>query len=339
MSRFRAVFPAALLAGLLFPILVPAQVFRLPTGNLAVAAPGKEAEAFAPVPGRDWRSGMFGCVRSEGYRFHEGLDIRSLQKDKRGEPTDLVFAAADGVVVYISRKPALSNYGNYVVLQHSVEGMPIYTLYAHLASIPETVKVGGKVRSGDAIAVLGRTSNTSQPITKDRAHLHFEITLFLNEAFIPWFKKHMPGARNDHGIWNGMNMTGLDPLAVFQAQQREGKNFSLVRFIRSQPELCRVVVRDREFPFPQRYPRLVDRNPVAEKEGVAAWEIAVTFNGTPIRLTPKAASELKSKATYNVTYVDEGLLAKNPCGKLLKKSGGSWVLTNTGEQHFGKLVY
>lgn len=324
---------------LLAPSLVSAQVFRLPTANLAVQQPGREAEAFAPVPGRDWRSGMFGCVRSEGYRFHEGLDIRSLQKDKRGEPTDPVLAAADGVVVYASRKPALSNYGNYLVLQHTVEGMPVYTVYAHLASIPTAIKAGARVKAGEAIAVMGRTSNTAQSIAKDRAHLHFEITLFLNESFSAWFKKHLPGSRNDHGIWNGMNMAGVDPLGIFQAQRRDGAKFSLVRHLRSQPELCRVVVRAREFPFVKRYPQLVDRNPVAEKDGVAGWEIAVTFNGTPIRLIPRSEAELKSKSKFSVLAVNEKLLAIAPCGKLLKKSGSSWSLTNTGEQLFGKLVY
>jgi peptidoglycan LD-endopeptidase LytH len=323
----------------LVPGLVPAQIFRLPTANLAVQEPGKEAEAFAPVPGRDWRSGMFGCVRSEGYRFHEGLDIRSLQQDKRGEPTDPVLAAAPGVVVYISRKPALSNYGNYVVLQHSIEGMPLYTLYAHLGSIPESVKVGDRVAAGQAIAVMGRTSNTRQSIVKDRAHLHFEITLFLNEGFIPWFKKHMPGARNDHGIWNGLNMTGVDPYEIFQAQKKEGAKFSMAGFIRSRPELCRVSVRAKEFPFAKRYAPLVDRNPLAERDGIAGWEIAVTFNGTPIRLTPRSEAELKSKAQFSVTAVNEAELAKFPCGKLLKKSGSSWQLTHTGELHFDKLVF
>jgi peptidoglycan LD-endopeptidase LytH len=332
--------PSFLLGVLLFlmPGRAAAQVFHLPTANLAVQEPGREAEAFAPVPGRDWRSGMFGCVRSEGYRFHEGLDIRSLQHDRRGEPTDPVLASADGTVVYISRKPALSNYGNYVVLQHTVEGMPVYTLYAHLSSIPETVKEGQRVRAGERIAIMGRTSNTRERIGKDRAHLHFEITLFLNEAFIPWFKKNMPGARNDHGIWNGLNLTGIDPFEVFQAQNEEGAKFSLVRFIRSRPELCRVVVREKDFPFIKRYAPLVDRNPVAEREGVAGWEVTVTFNGTPVRLTPRAESELKSKSKFSVAWVNEPLLAKCPCGKLLKKAGSSWQLTRTGELLFDKLV-
>jgi len=335
----RVLAPLVLGGWLLSPAAAAAQVFRLPTANLAVQEPGREAEAFAPVPGRDWRSGMFGCVRSEGHRFHEGLDIRSLQQDKRGEPTDPVMAAADGVVVHISRKPALSNYGNYVVLQHSVEGMPVYTLYAHLGSIPESLKEGRHVKTGESIAVMGRTSNTGQAIGKDRAHLHFEITLFLNEAFIPWFKKHMPGARNDHGIWNGLNMAGIDPLEVFQAQRRDGAKFSMAGFIRSRPELCRVAVRKQAFPFAKRYAPLVDRNPLAERDGVAGWEIAVTFNGTPIRLTPRSEAELRSKAPFSVTGVNEAELAKHPCGKLLKKSGSSWQLTRTGELHFDKLVY
>jgi peptidoglycan LD-endopeptidase LytH len=332
-----SVLPALVLLGLTIP--ATAQVFRLPTANRSVIEPGHEDRAFAPTPGRDWHSGTFGCVRSDGRQFHEGLDIRSLQKDKKGEPTDPVLASADGTVVYINRKPSLSNFGNYVVLQHAIEGMPVFTLYAHLREVRDGLKNGLAVKAGEQIAVLGRTSNTSQAIGKDRAHVHFEIDLFLTERFIDWHKKFMPGARNDHGLWNGFNLSGIDPWKLFQAQQREGAKFRLVQFIRSQPELCRVAVRVKDFPFVRRYAALTERNPLAERDGVAGWEIALTFNGTPMRLIPRSEAELKSKSKFAVVSVNEAELARCPCGKIVRKSGSTWQLSSGGEQLLGKLTY
>src|SRR5947209_12776779 len=57
-----------------------------------------------------WEGGQYGFVRdpvetSAGIvytRFHEGIDIRCLHRDERGEPTDEVRAIADGKVVYTS---------------------------------------------------------------------------------------------------------------------------------------------------------------------------------------------------------------------------------------------
>ena len=52
------------------------QVFQLPTPNRALFEPGSEADYFTPTVGRTWPSGTFGCVRSEGWQMHEGLDIK-----------------------------------------------------------------------------------------------------------------------------------------------------------------------------------------------------------------------------------------------------------------------
>src|SRR4026208_2201458 len=84
-----------------------AELFRLPTANHKLFEPGGEEKFFVGTVGKPWTSGMFGCVRTEGWQIHEGMDIRCLQRDKRGEPVDPVNASADGVVVYINRKSGL----------------------------------------------------------------------------------------------------------------------------------------------------------------------------------------------------------------------------------------
>ena len=76
-----------------------AQPFRLPTANGAFFEPDGEERFFVGMIGKPWLTGTFGCVRSDGWKFHEGIDIRSLQRDSRGEPTDPVTATADGWLV------------------------------------------------------------------------------------------------------------------------------------------------------------------------------------------------------------------------------------------------
>src|SRR5262245_9385936 len=99
-------------------VAVVAQPFQLPTANHALFEKGGEERFFAGTAGKDWTTGTFGCVRGDGWQMHEGLDIRSMEHDKRGEPIDAVLATADGTVAYINTRPSLSNYGNYIVLRH-----------------------------------------------------------------------------------------------------------------------------------------------------------------------------------------------------------------------------
>lgn len=307
-----------------------AQPFYLPTANHALFEKGREADFFAPTPGKTWESGYFGCVRSDRQQMHEGLDIKCLQRDSRGEPADPVLAAADGTVAYVNDRPSLSNYGRYLVLGHQIGGVEVYSLYAHLHSIRGDLKAGAPVREGEAIAVMGRTSNTAETISLERAHVHFELNLFYSDHFAAWYKKHFPRERNDHGVWNGENLVGFDPRLVFLAEQEEGVNFNLTTWLQHRVELCRVLVRKANAPWVKRYPMLVAPNPVAQKEGVAGYEISLDYNGLPFAWLPRAASEIKGAAKYRLLSVNEAEEAQNPCRKLVKREAGRWQLAPNG---------
>src|SRR6266540_3349827 len=323
--------PPFVLASLLAAGLpLAAQPFKLPSANHALFEPGGEERFFVGTVGKPWTSGMFGCVRSEGWKMHEGLDIRCLQRDKRGEPIDPVLAAADGTVDYINIRPSLSEYGNYVVLRHEIEGIEIHTLYAHLREVRAGLAPGQAVKAGEAIAVLGRTSNTKEGISRERAHVHFEIDFVISDRFPQWFRKTNPSQRNDHGAWNGHNLLGLDPRLLLLAQQEKGAKFSLVEFIRSQTELCRVWVRDAHLAWARRYPILVKPNPVAQKEGIAGYELALNFNGLPCEVIPRAASEIKTKSRFQLLSVDAAEQQKNPARRLVTRKGSRWELATHG---------
>jgi peptidoglycan LD-endopeptidase LytH len=313
--------------------------FQFPTANHALYQVGDELKFFAPTaPDKPWTSGSFGCVRDNSRRMHEGLDIRHLQTDRRGEPTDPVLATADGTVVYFSKKAGLSNYGNYIVVRHVVEGLEIYSLYAHLSEVRPGLAIGQPVKAGDVLGTMGRTS-TAEVIAKDRAHVHFELNVLLNDNFAAWFKKNSAGERNDHGEWNGQNLLGLDPREILIGEHNPVKKFSLLDFVRGQTELCRVLVRATNFPYLKRYPQLVLKNPVAEKEGVAGYELVLNYNGAPFALLPRAASEIKSAAKFQLLSVNEPVEKANPCRKLVVKRGGRWQLTDAGIHELELLTY
>ncbi len=307
-----------------------AQAFRFPTANKSLLEKGGEEKFFVGTVGKTWTSGTFGCVRSDGWQMHEGLDIRCQQRDKRGEPTDPVMATADGTVAYINTKPSLSNYGNYIVLRHVIEGVDIYSLYGHLSEVRSGLKIGQSVKAGETIATMGRTANTREGISKDRAHVHFELNLLVSDRFSAYHNKTAPGQRNDHGEWNGQNLLGLDPRVILVDANTPGSKLSLLNNIKSQTELCRVLVRSTSFPWLKRYPELIKPNPMAEKQGVAGYELALNFNGIPFEVIPRAASEIKGKTKYQLLSVNEAEYKKNPARKLVVRKGSHWELAAHG---------
>lgn len=313
--------------------------FQLPTANHALFEKGGEPRFFVGTVGKPWTSGTFGCVRSEGLQMHEGLDIRCLQRDARGEPTDPVKATADGIVAYVNAKPSFSRYGKYIILRHRVDEVEVYSTYAHLREIRAGLAPGQTVKAGEPIGILGRTANTREEISKERAHVHYELNLFINDNFAAWYKKNYPGQRNDHGAWSGLNLVGLDPRAILLEQRRLGDQFSLLRFVQQQTEICRVVVRATDFPWLKRYGALVRPNPRTVSEGVAGYEVALNLNAVPFELIPRAKSEIKDNARIQLLSVNATEQQANPCRGLVTRRNGRWELTQQGRNAVELLIY
>ena len=310
-----------------------AQAFQLPTPNRAIFLEGNEDRYFTPTVGRTWESGTFGCVRSDGWQMHEGIDIKCVERDKKGEPVDPVSAAADGIISYINSKPGLSNYGNYIVMRHQIDGMTIYTLYAHLRKMAGGLRVGQFKKTGEIIATMGRTANTRQGISKERAHLHFEINVLANESFTSWYKNRFPDQRNDHGKWNGQNLIGLNPWDIFMSQKKAAaarRQFSLLKYIKEQPVLCRIkVIKPKNFNLLNRFPLLVKESKNVQ---LAGYEISLNPNGVPVRIIPIASEKSQLKESTELA-VDPQVYKAAPCRKLVFKKGQKWVLTAKGMAH------
>jgi murein DD-endopeptidase MepM/ murein hydrolase activator NlpD len=313
--------------------------FRPPTANLALFEPEAGERYFVGTVGRTWTSGTFGCVRSEGFQLHEGLDIRALERDARGEPTDDVLAAADGAVVYLNPKPALSTYGVYVVLRHDLQGWEIFTLYAHLSKIDDRLAPGTPVRCGERLGVMGRTANTRSSISRERAHLHFEVNLLLSDRFPEWHRRHYPGQRNDHGKWNGRNFLGIDPLPILLQHHQAPAKLDLNSLILQQPVLCRTLVRAAAFPWLDRYPATVQTVQHPAGVQIVAYEIHHNFMGLPLHIIPRTAQEAPGKTRFQLLDVNPEVARDFPCQKLVRQRNGRWQFTVEGERFLDLLTF
>jgi murein DD-endopeptidase MepM/ murein hydrolase activator NlpD len=280
------------IAALLF---LGAQILRafspvLPTDNDALFR-GKPEQFymytdrdFEGVKSRPWQGGAYGFTRNQQRvgggivltKFHEGIDIKPLRRDAAGEPLDEVRAIEAGRVVHTSNDAKDSNYGKLAIIEHDVEGTPVYSIYAHLAEVD--VRPGQSVAQGDRI---GRLGYTGAGINQRRAHLHLEIALLWHDQFESWHALNFP-TPNKHGVYNGINLMGLD-VAQYYLQRRKNPSLTLPQFVRRKEPFFRVRIPDSpHFQLPRRYPWLVD----GDASGARSWLVSFTAPGFPVSIEP-----------------------------------------------------
>ncbi|MDE3084724.1 MAG: M23 family metallopeptidase [Verrucomicrobiota bacterium] len=296
-----------------------------PTPNRAWLEGRPIRDFIQPTESGEPESGCFGCVRSNGYQFHEGIDIKPVRRDSRGEPLDDVFAALPGVVRYVNLRPGESSYGRYIVLEHPSVTPAIYTLYAHLASVAPGIAPGAQVQRSQVIARMGHSAG-GYAIPLARAHLHFEMGVMVTRDFQSWYDWKKFRSPNEHGIWNGMNLMGFDPLDFlrkFRARQVSGFQDY---FSKMQPAV-RVRIATKTVPdFVARYPSLLTR-PLPPGSAVAGWEITCNWTGLPFAWTPLTPAEVAGLASNQpmIAWADFDLQRYHHCKSIVRVRGSGYV--------------
>ncbi len=296
-----------------------------PTPNPAWADGRPLAELLQHAGSGDPESGGFGGVRSGGTQFHEGIDIKCLNRDRAGEPTDNVLAALAGVVRHVNAAAGDSSYGRYIVLEHPDETPAVYTLYAHLSRMAPEVREGIRVSRGQVLGVMGHSSG-GYMIPKDRAHLHFEIGVMITRDFQTWYERQKFGSRNDHGMWNGKNLMGIDPLALFNEWRAHRINSVGDFFARTETAVRLRIATHRTPDFVARYPALMTKVPPLGV--VAGWEIKFDWTGVPVAWTPLTAMEVTGLPPEQARILDvnSALERRQRSKSLAVMRRGSWVL-------------
>ncbi|MCX6994106.1 MAG: M23 family metallopeptidase [Kiritimatiellaeota bacterium] len=297
-----------------------------------------DPDVFQPAASGRPESALFGSVRTANYgkglaaSFHEGVDIAAGQRDAAGRPQDAVYAVANGTVGYVNTKAGNSNYGKYVVLIHACPSGMVYTLYAHLAALSPGVIRGQFVKAGDVLGLIGHTANP--PIPLSRAHLHFEIGLILNARFSQWYRAQK--FQHGHANFNGWNLVGVDPLAVFESQ-RQQPDFDFFQYLAALPTSFEVVLAARRKPdFFDRYPCLWEGAPY---RGVGL-QMAVSEDGLPLkgRNATEAERQLLGAHPSAILRVDPAALGRNGCHLVICRKG-LWCLGREGEKWRDMLMY
>ena len=328
----------------IIPILAqnPTVDLVLPTDNDALFSGGGAAfykyieRNFKGVKSTPWEGGQYGFVRDPTdtaggvvyTRFHEGIDIRPQRRDVRGEPLDEVRAIADGKVVHVNSVPGYSNYGKYIVIEHRWGGSNYYSVYGHLSSI--AVHPVDTVKRGQRIAVMGYTGTG---LNRERAHLHLELNLMLSPEFESWYNAFFRNDPNHNGIYNGMNLAGLDIARLYLALHKN-PSLTIPEFLGREETFYKVTVpKARHFELPKLYSWMLTTGSRNEK---SSWEVSFAQSGVPLRIESSDKSVTQPELSYvKKNSVDYSHLTRD----IISGHGANAHLTDYGKQLMRLLIW
>jgi murein DD-endopeptidase MepM/ murein hydrolase activator NlpD len=316
------------------PPVPPPLRFIFPTSQAGLANTASTVVYMPTASGRV-ESALYGSTRtgrSGGRllpRFHAGIDIAPLRRARDGKPLDDIRAVADGKVAYLQKAGGGSSYGRYVVLYHQDSLGTFYSLYAHLEAIAPALRVGTAVQVGDVIGRMGHSAAT--PIPPDRAHLHFEIGVFMHERFGDWLKAS--GYPRTHGAYHGWNLHCINPLRVLLERDRDGVR-SMLEVLRTEPVAFTLLVDLARRPdYYRRYPALWE----VGVEPPVRVRIDVAEGGAPLRVRAATPEDLAGSVP-RVLAASPEVLGRNGC-RLVSQRRGEWILTDDGQKWLKQLRF
>lgn len=95
-----------------------------------------------------------------GNPFHKGVDFTP----GAGTP---IYAIADGTVLF--QADDSSGLGTHVIIQHTINGQNVKSVYAHMEGFSSPMTIGSEVKVGDFVGLVGDSGNSYG------AHLHLEV--------------------------------------------------------------------------------------------------------------------------------------------------------------------
>ena len=342
-------FAAPIVIAVFWSISTPSQAAQnqaldlvLPTDNDALFSGDGAAfyqyveRDYKGVKSKPWEGGQYGFVRDPTdtaggvvyTRFHEGIDIRPLHRDANGDPLDQVRAIADGKVVHANLVPGYSNYGKYIVIEHRWDGSSYYSLYGHLSSI--AVHPGDMVKRGQPIATMGYTG---VGINRERAHLHLELDLMFSHQFEAWHNAFFRNDPNHNGIYNGLNLAGLDVARLYLAL-RKNPSLRVPEFLHDEETFYKVTLpKSRHLDLPRLYPWMLAAGKRNEK---SSWEVSFAGSGVPLKIEPSDRHVMQLELSYvKKSSIDYSYLTRD----VVSGREGSADLTNYGRQPMRLLIY
>jgi murein DD-endopeptidase MepM/ murein hydrolase activator NlpD len=192
------------------------------------------------------------------------------------------------------------------------------------------VRTGQRVQTRDQLGVMG---HTGEGLNQARAHVHLELNLMLSHQFEAWHDASFKNDPNHHGLYNGLNLVGIDIARLYLALQKR-PDLTIPEFLAEEETLYRVLVPPaKHFDLPKFYPWMVSERPGGDPP---SWEISFNRAGVPLKIRPGA----KSVSEPEVSYLKPGGVdARVLTMERITGRGANAHLTEKGTQFMRLLVF
>ena len=147
----------------------------------------------------------------------------------------------------------------------------------------------------------------------------------MTRNFQAWYDRRRFGSRNEHAMWNGMNLMGIDPLAFFD-EWRAGGIKSVQDFFDRMETVARVRIATFHTPdFVTRYPSLLKKPLPAGL--VAGWDVQFSWTGVPFTWTPLTTAEVKDlkRDQPRILEVNAAIERRERSKSLAVSRRGNWT--------------
>jgi hypothetical protein len=173
---------------------------------------------------------------------------------------------------------------------------------------------------------------TGTGINRERAHLHLELCLMFSRQFDAWYSTFFRKDPNRHGLYNGMNLAGIDVACLYLAL-RKNPTLTIPAFLAGEETFYKVTLPDaRHFDLPTLYPWMS----TAGKRSGSSWEVSFARSGVPLRIEPTDRRVAQPEVSYVKSNTAEcSYLTRD----VVSGRGPNAHLTNYGAQLMHLLIW
>jgi len=170
-------------------------------------------------------------------------------------------------------------------------------------------------------------------LNQARAHVHLELNLMLSRQFEAWHAASFANDPNHHGLYNGLNLVGLDIARLYLALQKRPE-LTIPDFLAEEETLYRVLLpASKNFDLAKFYPWMVRQKAEGEP---ASWEVSFNRAGVPLKIQAATKAVSEPELSYlKPGGVDGGTLTM----ERIAGHGANAHLTDKGKQFMKLLVF
>ena len=175
--------------------------------------------------------------------------------------------------------------------------------------------------------------HTGTGIDRERAHVHVELNLMLSREFESWYNTYFRNEPNRHGLYNGLNLVGIDIARLYLALRKQPA-LTIPDFLAQETTFYKVALPDsKHFDLMKRYPWLL-RSPASRD--TKSWEISFAQSGVPLKIEPNSKAVAQPELTY---FKKSGARYWDLTRETLTGRGDHASLSENGRRWMRLLIY